>query len=160
MEAIVVFVAVAALILLAVTSMRYGVDSREGFASRNREPAAHGIGRAESSATAASPVVRCQAIELRAGASGAKEVRLCLVRRLIADGSTALTPTSTPTQPLALYAERGALPLRRSGSGSARITASAQLTTQSPSILPDTPSPNACHPRWPESCALDTVGRR
>jgi hypothetical protein len=51
MEAIVLFVAVAALILLAVTSMRYGVDSREGFASRERELAAHGIGRAESSAT-------------------------------------------------------------------------------------------------------------
>jgi hypothetical protein len=51
MEAIVLFVAVAALILLAVTSMRYGVESREGFASREREPAAHGIGRAESSAT-------------------------------------------------------------------------------------------------------------
>jgi len=51
MEAIVLFVAVAALILLAVTSMRYGVDSREGFASSERESAAHGIGRAESLAT-------------------------------------------------------------------------------------------------------------
>ena len=50
MEPIVLFVAVAALILLAVTSMRYGVDSREGFASRERQPTAHGIGRAESSA--------------------------------------------------------------------------------------------------------------
>jgi hypothetical protein len=36
MEAIVLFVAVAALILLAVTSMRFGIDSREGFASRER----------------------------------------------------------------------------------------------------------------------------
>jgi hypothetical protein len=51
MEAIVVFVAVAALILLAVTSMRYGVDSREGFASKERGPASPGIVRAESSAT-------------------------------------------------------------------------------------------------------------
>ena len=48
MEAIVLFVAVAALILLAVTSMRYGVDSREGFASREREPAPRRIVRAES----------------------------------------------------------------------------------------------------------------
>ncbi len=37
MEATMLFVAVAALILLAVTSMRYGVDSREGFASKERE---------------------------------------------------------------------------------------------------------------------------
>ena len=51
MEAITVFVAVAALILLAVTSMRYGVDSREGFASKEREPAPHKIVRAESPAT-------------------------------------------------------------------------------------------------------------
>ena len=51
MEAIVLFVAVAALILLAVTSMRYGVASREGFASSEREPALHGSVRAESSAT-------------------------------------------------------------------------------------------------------------
>ena len=51
MEAIVLFVAVAALILLAVTSMRYGVDSREGFASKEREPASHGVVRAASSAT-------------------------------------------------------------------------------------------------------------
>ena len=51
MEATILFVAVAALILLAVTSMRYGVDSREIFASKEREPAAHEIVRAESSAT-------------------------------------------------------------------------------------------------------------
>jgi hypothetical protein len=51
MEAIVLFAAVAALILLAVTSMRYGVDSREGFTSKEREPASHEIVRAESSAT-------------------------------------------------------------------------------------------------------------
>ena len=51
MEATILFVAVAALILLAVTSMRYGVDSREEFASKRREPASHGIVRAESSAT-------------------------------------------------------------------------------------------------------------
>ena len=36
MEATILFVAVAALILLAVTSMRYGVDSREGSASKER----------------------------------------------------------------------------------------------------------------------------
>ena len=51
MEPIVLFVAVAALILLAVTSMRYGVDSREGFASKEREPGSRGIARAESPVT-------------------------------------------------------------------------------------------------------------
>jgi hypothetical protein len=49
MEPIVLFVAVAALILLAVTSMRFGADSRDGFAAKKREPASHGIVRAESS---------------------------------------------------------------------------------------------------------------
>ena len=43
MEASILFVAVAALIVLAVTSMRYGVDSRDSFASKERELAAHGI---------------------------------------------------------------------------------------------------------------------
>jgi hypothetical protein len=43
MEATILFVAVAALILLAVTSMRYGVDSRDGFASKECELAARGI---------------------------------------------------------------------------------------------------------------------
>ena len=43
MEATILFVAVAALILLAVTSMRYGVDSRDGFASKERELAARGM---------------------------------------------------------------------------------------------------------------------
>lgn len=43
MEATVVFVAVAALILLAVTSIRYGADSREAFASKERELASRGI---------------------------------------------------------------------------------------------------------------------
>ena len=51
MEATVLFVAVAALILLAVTSMRYGVDSREGYASKERELPRRGIVRAESPAT-------------------------------------------------------------------------------------------------------------
>ena len=37
------FVAVSALILIAVTSMRFGVDSREGFASKERELARRGI---------------------------------------------------------------------------------------------------------------------
>jgi hypothetical protein len=51
MEATILFIAAAALILLAVTSMRYGVDSREGFASKERGTASHGIVRAESSVT-------------------------------------------------------------------------------------------------------------
>jgi hypothetical protein len=38
MEATSLFVAIAVLILLAVTSVRYGVDSRDGFASKEREP--------------------------------------------------------------------------------------------------------------------------
>ena len=50
MEATILFVAIAALILLAVTSMRYGVDSRDGFASTERELAARGIGRSGSPA--------------------------------------------------------------------------------------------------------------
>ena len=36
MEATMLVVAVVALILLAVTSTRYGVDSRDGFASKER----------------------------------------------------------------------------------------------------------------------------
>ncbi len=43
MEATSLFIAVAMLILLAVTSMRYGVDSRDVFASKERELAARGI---------------------------------------------------------------------------------------------------------------------
>ena len=43
MEATMLFVAVTVLILLAVTSMRFGVDSREGLASKERESARHGI---------------------------------------------------------------------------------------------------------------------
>ena len=43
MEATILFVAVAALILLAVMSIRYGVDSRHGFTSKDRELAARGI---------------------------------------------------------------------------------------------------------------------
>lgn len=43
MELTILFVAVAALILLAVTSMRFGVDSRDGFATSERELAARGI---------------------------------------------------------------------------------------------------------------------
>jgi hypothetical protein len=37
LEVSILFAAVAVLILLAVSSMRYGVDSREGFASKERE---------------------------------------------------------------------------------------------------------------------------
>ena len=47
MEATILFVAVASLILLAVTSMRYGVDSRERVSSQERELASRGIGRAD-----------------------------------------------------------------------------------------------------------------
>ena len=43
MELTILFAAVAALTLLAVTSMRYGVDSREGFASKEREQATRGV---------------------------------------------------------------------------------------------------------------------
>ena len=43
MEATMLFVAVATLILLAVTSMRYGIDSRDGFAAQDREVAARRI---------------------------------------------------------------------------------------------------------------------
>jgi hypothetical protein len=43
MEATILFVAVSSLILIAVTSVRFGVDSREGFASKEREPAQGGI---------------------------------------------------------------------------------------------------------------------
>ena len=43
MELTIPFAAVAALILLAVTSMRYGVDSRDAFASKERELAARGV---------------------------------------------------------------------------------------------------------------------
>jgi hypothetical protein len=51
MEATILFVAVAAVILLAVTSIRYGVDSREGFIPKDRELASRGSVRAQSSAT-------------------------------------------------------------------------------------------------------------
>ena len=51
MEATMLFVAVSALILIAVTSMRFGVDSREGFASKERDLASQGIREAESSVT-------------------------------------------------------------------------------------------------------------
>jgi hypothetical protein len=47
MEATILFVAVAAVILLAVTSIRYGVDSREGFIPKDRELDARGSVRAE-----------------------------------------------------------------------------------------------------------------
>jgi len=43
MEATMLFVAVTVLILLAVTSIRFGVDSREGSASKERELTRHGI---------------------------------------------------------------------------------------------------------------------
>ena len=51
MEATILFVAVSALILIAVTSMRFGVDSREGFVSKERELAQRGIAWARPSAT-------------------------------------------------------------------------------------------------------------
>ena len=43
MEATSLFVAIGLLILLAATSMRYGVDSRDAFASKERELAMRGI---------------------------------------------------------------------------------------------------------------------
>jgi hypothetical protein len=43
MEVTMLFVAVGALILLAVTSMRYGVESRDGFAAPDRELTARRI---------------------------------------------------------------------------------------------------------------------
>ncbi len=51
MEATILFVAVSALILIAMTSVRFGVDSREGFASKERELARHGIIWDRSAAT-------------------------------------------------------------------------------------------------------------
>jgi hypothetical protein len=51
MEATILLVAVASLILIAVTSMRFGVDSREGFASKERERVSHGNVQADSSVT-------------------------------------------------------------------------------------------------------------
>ena len=51
MEATILFAAVAALILLAVTSRRFGVDSREEFISKERELTRHGIVWGGSSAT-------------------------------------------------------------------------------------------------------------
>ena len=55
MEPTILFVAVAAVILLAVTSMRYGADSREGFVAKEREPASRGRDRARSSPTRRRP---------------------------------------------------------------------------------------------------------
>lgn len=43
MEALTLLVAVAALILLAVAAMRHGVDSREGFFTKERELAGRGL---------------------------------------------------------------------------------------------------------------------
>jgi hypothetical protein len=43
MEATILFVAIAALILLAVTSLRFGVDSRESFRSAEHELARRGL---------------------------------------------------------------------------------------------------------------------
>jgi len=45
MEATSLFVAIGLLILLAATSMRFGVDSREGFASKERDQATRGLNR-------------------------------------------------------------------------------------------------------------------
>ena len=43
MEANTLFAAIGALILVAVTSIRFGADSREGFASKERELAGRGL---------------------------------------------------------------------------------------------------------------------
>jgi hypothetical protein len=51
MEATMLFVAVASLILLAVTSVRYGVDSREAFSAKEHELPSREIVRGGSTAT-------------------------------------------------------------------------------------------------------------
>jgi len=43
MEASILFSALGLLILLAVTSMRYGADSREGYLTKERDLAIRGI---------------------------------------------------------------------------------------------------------------------
>lgn len=43
MEATILIVAIASLILLAVTAPRYGADSREGFPTKERELAGRGM---------------------------------------------------------------------------------------------------------------------
>jgi hypothetical protein len=43
MEATILFTAIAALILLAVTSLRFGVDSRESFRSAEHDLARRGL---------------------------------------------------------------------------------------------------------------------
>ena len=43
MEASILIAAIGALVLLAVTSQRYGVDSRPGFPSKERELAGRGM---------------------------------------------------------------------------------------------------------------------
>jgi hypothetical protein len=65
MEATILFVAIAALILLAVTSMRYGVDSREGLISKERELARHGIYWGRSAATRNREPVAASRLKLR-----------------------------------------------------------------------------------------------
>ncbi len=48
MEATSLYVAIGLLVLLAVTSMRFGVDSREEFPSKERDQATRGIMRIET----------------------------------------------------------------------------------------------------------------
>lgn len=48
MEVTSLFVAIGLLILFAVTSLRFGVDSREGFSSKERDQATRGIISIES----------------------------------------------------------------------------------------------------------------
>ena len=64
MEANILFAGVAALILLAVTSMRYGVDSRECLASKERELAARGIVRDGTPATPVRPTTSTSRVNL------------------------------------------------------------------------------------------------
>lgn len=76
MEATILFVAVAALILLAVTSMRYGADSREGISSKERELARPGI--VKGGASAARNRQPVAAARLKLGMPGLAVPRKCV----------------------------------------------------------------------------------
>ena len=94
MEATILFVAVASLILLAVTSMRYGVDSREAFSVEGARagPQRNRLGWIlgnEKSPAGCRGTMEAEHAE----ASGASKVRLCLVRSLISVGTNLLPPT-------------------------------------------------------------------
>ena len=64
------FVGLALLILLAVTSLRYGVDSRDGFRSRRGAFAPRGIVRDDPSSSA-KPVKAARSEDTRPGSASA-----------------------------------------------------------------------------------------